>query len=93
MRQKPNISIHTPHHKKMLGPLTAWALGLRTPGLCLWPALNVATFLFDPFFLLSLHLFHLFFYNFPFFVPQFGLLMSVLFRNYFGLKMVNELIL
>jgi len=33
------MSIYTHHYKSFLGPLPAWALGHRTPSLCLGSAL------------------------------------------------------
>jgi len=39
--KKPNNSIYTPHIKKNVWPRPAWALGRRTPGLCLGQALLI----------------------------------------------------
>ena len=39
--KKRNISIYTPRQKKFYDPLPPWALGRRTPGICLGPTLNM----------------------------------------------------
>jgi len=41
--EKPNISIYIPYRNFFYGPLPARALGRRTPGLCLGPALDNVT--------------------------------------------------